>query len=322
MRSTVSAAVSSLLRRTFACSLFTLAAFLLSEPARAAVTFTGPVTEMNGLSPTWVGYPSSYVAISRRPQSALETSITFQNYWIHDLTNQKALEVKVSDFGNGTPAWAYESITLRNLKIHDITRDAAGSAAGLHIDHIRITGAAKQNHAMNVVLENIEIDGGNALPILIGDGIFDTITFRNVSLKDTVNNVQIKMDKIGSINKIIIENSPGLSVALIGRPGSIGDVLVRNSVGARVGDVAWSAGRTGASISYSDGVSDSPSGSPGNIIIAPIPGAIGVGGITPPNMTGPASADGGVLAATPVPEPGTLGLLALALPALLRRRAR
>ena len=46
--------------------------------------------------------------------------------------------------------------------------------------------------------------------------------------------LQFKTDKIGSVDKIIIDDCPDLGVALIGRPGSIGEVLVRNSEGIRL----------------------------------------------------------------------------------------
>jgi hypothetical protein len=281
----------SIARRIGAALAVLVALVAPATAARGAVVWSGKVTEMNGKSPTWVGFPANPAAISVRPQAATQTDIKFENYYIHDLTNQKGLEVKVSDFGNGTPAWAYDTITLRNIKVHDISRDeSVAGAKGLHIDHIRISGAAKQNHSMTLLLENIEIDGGNALPILIADGVFDTITFRNVSIKNTVNNVQIKTLTVGSVNKIIVENSPGLGIALIGRPGSVGDILVRDSAGARIGDTVVNGARTGATISYIDSVGGS-SGSP--------------------------------VVAAPVPEPGTVGLIGVAAVAgLLRRRGR
>ena len=39
-----------------------------------------------------------------------------------------------------------------------------------------------------------------------------------------------------SLKRIIVENCPGLSVAVMGKPGTIGQVYVRNSPGAKVSD--------------------------------------------------------------------------------------
>ncbi|HYE18673.1 MAG TPA: PEP-CTERM sorting domain-containing protein [Tepidisphaeraceae bacterium] len=294
MRPTTFSATAVVVRssRWIARGIGGVIAALAPAAVAAPVVWSGPVTEMNGKSPTWVGFPTNPAAVSVRPQSAAQTAIAFQNYYIHDLTNQKALEVKVTDPLNGTPYWAYDSITLRNIKIHNVSRnESVAGAKGLHIDHIRISGAARQNHSMTLLLENIEIDGGDALPILIADGVFDTITFRNVIIKNTTNNVQIKTLTVGSVSKIVVENSPGLGVALIGRPGSIGDVLVRDSAGARIGDTMVNGARSGATISYIDSVG-------------------GSSGLPP-------------VVAAPVPEPGTVGLVGVAAAAgLLRRRGR
>jgi hypothetical protein len=82
----------------------------------------------------------------------------------------------------------------------------------------------------------------------------------------TLNNVQLKTDKVGSIDKIIVDDCPGLGVALIGRPGSIGEVLVRNSPNIRLGDSLNATGRSGATISFIDAsqsLPDSPAPEPG-----------------------------------------------------------
>jgi hypothetical protein len=38
------------------------------------------------------------------------------------------------------------------------------------------------------------------------------------------------------VKRVIVENCPGLGVALVGRVGTIGECIVRNSPGARVSD--------------------------------------------------------------------------------------
>ena len=239
---------------------------LTATPASAATfPFTGPLTSISGNDPGHVQFPTSEAALSTRPQSATQKSLLIDNYWIHDLTNQKGLEVKATRFdSDDIPAWAYSSITIQNSKFTNIQRreDLPGGN-GLHIDFIRIGGGAKQDVKTNILIQNVVIDGGDALPILITDGVYGTITLRNVTIRNTtLNNVQLKTDNIGSIDKIIIDDCPGLGVALIGRPGSVGEVLVRNSPGIRLGDTLNAKGRTGASISFIDATSSIPTAVP------------------------------------------------------------
>jgi len=226
-----------------------------ASSAQGGVVFTGRINEIDGRDSDHVQFPTSEAAVNFRPTNANQKSLLVQNYYIHDLINQKALDIRATR-REGLPAWAYSSITLKNLKIHDIERreDLPGGA-GLHIDHIRIAGGANsQDTKTNILIENVEIDGGDALPILITDGVYGTITLRNVSIKDTtLNNIQFKTDKVGSIDRIVIENSPGIGVALIGRPGSIKSVIIKDSPDIRFGDTLSSAGRTGADVEIIDG---------------------------------------------------------------------
>ena len=275
--------------------LLAIAAILvLSNTASGAPwTYTGPVKAVAGTDPGHVQFPYSEAAVAIRPRTATEKTLLVENYYIHTLVNQKGLDLRASTQPNG-PAWAYSSITVRNSTFRNIERreDLPGGA-GLHIDHIRIAGGGNnQDTKINILIENVVIDGGDALPILITDGTYGTVTLRNVVIKNTtLNNVQFKTDRVGSVDKIIIDNSPDIGVALIGRPGSIGEVLVRNSPGIRLGDSLNSTGRTGATISFIDSAGGGDEGTP------PVTGS-------------------------PVPEPGTLALLALAIPAMLRRPRR
>jgi len=263
-----------------------------AAPALGAVS-----TNISGSDSGHVQFPYSEAAVAFRPQSAGETSLTVENYWIHDLVNQKGLDIRATRLDSGAAAWAYQTITVKNSRFTDINRreDLPGGD-GLHIDHIRIAGGGNnQDTKINILIENVVIDGGDALPILVTDGTYGTVTLRNVVIRNTtLNNVQFKTDKVGSVDKIIVDNCPDIGVALIGRPGSIGEVLVRNSPGIRLGDSLNATGRTGATISFIDAAGDSSdSGS----------------------VTEPASG-------SPVPEPTAAGFLALAATALLARRPR
>ena len=279
--------------------LFAIVATLTLSPAALGWTYTGPVTAVSGKDPGHVQFPYSEAAVAIRPRTAAEKTLVVENYYIHTLVNQKGLDLRASLQPNGAAAWAYNSITVRNSTFRNIERheDEPGGA-GLHIDHIRIAGGGgNQDTKTNILIENVVIDGGDALPILITDGTYGTVTLRNVVIKNTtLNNVQFKTDRVGSVDKIIIENSPDIGVALIGRPGSVGEVLVRNSPGIRLGDSLNSTGRTGATISFIDSAG---SGDDGGTVVGgePAHGA-------------------------PVPEPGTFGLAAVAAAVGLLRRRR
>lgn len=275
-------------------------------------------TNISGSDPGHVQFPYSEAAIAFRPQAASEKSLTVENYWIHDLVNQKGLDIRATRLDSGAAAWAYETITVKNSRFTDINRreDLPGGD-GLHIDHIRIAGGGNsQTNKTNILIENVTIDGGDALPILITDGIYGTVTLRNVKIVNTtLNNVQFKTDNVGSIDKIVIDNSPDLGVALIGRPGSIGEVLIRNSDAVRIGDSLNAKGRTGATISYIDAASDSSEGASFDSSPVRLTPAVVGGQALPGTVTLPASS-------SPAPEPGTMALAAVAAIGLLGRRSR
>src|SRR5260221_6128604 len=196
--------------------------------AGGAITYT---TNISGDDPGHIQFPTSEAALAIRPQSPTQKSLLVQNLYIHDLINQKGLDIRASIQASG-PAWAYQNITIQNSKFTNIERreDLPGGN-GLHIDHIRIAGGGNsQDTKINILIQNVVIDGGDALPILITDGTYGTVTLLNVTIRNTtLNNVQFKTDNVGSVDKIIIDDCPDLGAALIGRPGSIGEVLVRNS---------------------------------------------------------------------------------------------
>ena len=63
--------------------------------------------------------------------SATEKTLDVENYWIHDLINQKGLEIKATRFAtDDIPAWAYSSINCsisRKLKPVPCPSIATGS---------------------------------------------------------------------------------------------------------------------------------------------------------------------------------------------------
>ena len=183
----------------------------------------------------FTGYKTfSTSQVNFRPGSATDKQLTVDGYRISKIPiDNKGLNIAVTDLVPGQKAFAYNNITIRNTEISDIYR-----TPGYHNDFIRIAGAAgRQDVPMNVTLENIKIHDGQAIPVLITDGDYDTIVIRNVQLTNvTVAQVQINCQNVGSVKRVIVENCPGLSVALVGRAGSIGECYVRNSPDARVSD--------------------------------------------------------------------------------------
>ena len=274
------------------------------------------LTEIDGRDADHVQFPYSEAAAAFRPRDISQKSLTIDNYYIHDLVNQKGLDIRASTQPNGAPAWAYDTITVKNSTFRNIERDEGQpGGAGLHIDFIRVAGGGNNQTAkMNVLIENVVIDGGDALPILFTDGTYGTVTLRNVVIRNTtLGGVQFKTDKVGSVDKIVIDNSPGLGVALIGRPGSIGEVLVRNSPDIRLGDGLNNVG-TGAVVSFIDAANDAGETAFGLASSSTF--------MTPAILGGKSfTSVGGLPNAAPVPEPATLSLIALgAITRLARRR--
>src|SRR5438034_9044568 len=133
-------------------SLVALAAIIALSQSVAAT----PLTEISGNDPGHVQFPVSEAAAAFRPRSADQKSLTIDNYYIHDLINQKGLDIRASLQGDA-PAWAYRNITVENSRFEDINRreDLPGGA-GLHIDHIRIAGGAgnAQDTKINILIQN------------------------------------------------------------------------------------------------------------------------------------------------------------------------
>jgi hypothetical protein len=177
-------------------------------------------------------YTSSQV--NYRPANSGDKQLLLDGYRISKMPiNSKGINISVTDPGSGQRAWAYNNITIRNTEISDIYR-----TSGYHNDFIRIGGAAgRQDTPMNITLENVTIHDGQAIPILITDGDYDTITIRNVKITNcSINQLQINCQNVGSVKRIIVENCPGLHVAMVGKVGTIKECYVRNSPDAAVGD--------------------------------------------------------------------------------------
>jgi len=258
----------------------------------AAVTFTGPVTDVDGrLGPQYTGLGTQNVQVRRRPWTPDDYHLVLENYRIHHVTNQKAMDIGVTQLSS-TLWQAYKTITVKHYHAYDIWRD--GRYSGLHTDFLRIAGqGGKQTNKTDVWLEDLWFHDGDAVPLIIQDGDFGTIMLKDVKIERTTRNVQISTMSVGSIDRIIIEDSPGLVVGIQGRPGTIKEVIIRNSPGAKVSDELTTLGQlSGVKIIWESGSTPTTPSSPPPMTIAP------------------------------VPEPGALGILPAAASGLLRRRRR
>ena len=168
----------------------------------------------------------------RKPYSDADRTVVIDSLKIQNVTNQKALDITAGRMPDGTYR-AFESIVVKNYEADMVTRD--GRFPGLHIDHLRIAGGGwRQDRKTDVYLENIHVKGGDAVPLIIQDGIYGTVHLKNVKLTDTnLGSVQISTKGAGSIDRIIIEDSPDLSVAVMDRDDNVGEIDIINSPGAR-----------------------------------------------------------------------------------------
>jgi hypothetical protein len=160
--------------------------------------------------------------------------------------NAKGIEFGATQKGDGS--WiCYRQINIWHCEISDAWRDG-----GIHSDFIRIFGGGDQGQdvPISVTLEDIYIHDGNALPIVIQDGIFDHITFKDLRVENVFNSPQLATINSGRIDRIDIENCPGLRVTVMGKPGTIKVAYVKNSPGAEVFDATNINGVSGCKIIY------------------------------------------------------------------------
>jgi hypothetical protein len=186
-------------------------------------------------------------SIYRRPFKSSEKVMSVYDWRMSKLPrNHKGIEIGATTNKDGS-VWAYRWIGIWHCEISDAWRDG-----GIHTDFIRIYGGGtkKQDVPTTVVLQDIYIHDGNALPIIIQDGEFDKITLKDIRVENVANSPQLVTINCGSMKEVFVENCPNLRVTLCGRPNSIGVVYVKNSPGCVIVDALNKAGRSGAKIVY------------------------------------------------------------------------
>ena len=230
-----------------------------AAPTPAPPPATGARTVIDGRNgPQW---PAADTVLRRRPWVAADDGGTMDiaNIHILNVTNQKAMDIGLEsvDRVKGRSI-QFGTIQFRNILIENVVRNDAGRAAKLHLDGIRVAATtgnpAKMVRATNLYFDNVTIRNCyEAVPLLIQDGRYGTITFKNTVITGNRGNgggssffypgAQISTIGMGSIERIVIDGSPSFQINLFGRPGSIKEVVIRNSPGARVLDDPVPAGR-------------------------------------------------------------------------------
>jgi hypothetical protein len=219
-------------------------------------------------------FPKSDVIVRYRPwnKEHHRGTLVVENLKIHGIVNQKAIDIGLTSFDRPTPVkeepTTYSKVIVRNCDIYDVVRDTTGDKLGLHIDFLRICGGGDQQPIeTEILVEDVIAHDGSALPFIIQDGKFSRITLRRIKMEKTVHgSVQIGVINSGSIKEVIIDDCPGLRVALMGKPGSIGKCIVKNSPGAFVRDTDTHAGLAGTKIINED-TGESTGGAGGNTLV-------------------------------------------------------
>jgi hypothetical protein len=185
-----------------------------------------------------------------RPLAADQTVLQLADLFIHDITDSKGINITPTALPDGR-FWTYRQISIRRCTLARINRSPAGAAQCLHTDFVRICGAGDAAvPPAEVLIEDLTLRDGNSLPLLIQDGRFSRVTLRRLSIINTTRSAQIAAINTGRFDLVIVEDCPGLRLALMGRPGSIGKCMVRNSPGASITDTLTQFGRSGAVIEH------------------------------------------------------------------------
>ncbi len=254
--------------------------FLSSPLAFAAdpVQFDGPITDIDGRTiDQYTGPGTKDVVLRRRPWTPTDTDLTLSNIRIHDVLNQKGIDI--GQTGTPTGSQTFNNITIQHYENYNDTR----TVGGLHIDGLRISGAGDfSTHPTNVTLQDVSVHDGSTLPINIQDGWFGTILLDHVQVyNNQLNQFQIATIHSGHWDHLIVENSPGLQIAVMGKPGSVGDVQIINSPGANVDvNTNYSGTYNGLLGNPNDALFSAPSGitsadSFGSISTVPEPASVG-----------------------------------------------
>ncbi len=176
------------------------------------------------------------------------TAVSAGNFHLHDLVDLKGFHFTATASEEaarqrGGALATFRSITLENFEIDHLSQ----ATPGLHLDAAKLDASAEPSIKTDVTIRNGSIHhcGAGVMPLHIKDGRrFGTITLQNLSVSDCVHPIMI--GGAATIDGVVIDSCPGIRVALQGKPGSIGSVIVRNSPAAAVYNSDDGSGQTPA----------------------------------------------------------------------------
>jgi hypothetical protein len=201
-----------------------------------------PIPPIDGAPPGGSKSPLQPIRWSPVRSAGHGAEVRFENFYIANIVDRDAVQIQGYDDRAKSGNWyAPGHIILRNFEVGYTERSPAGAAQALHVDHIQISlGQEYQEIKTDVTIDTGFIHSGNADTLLIQDGKYGTIHIKNLKVGPGLASVKITIEKGGSVDRVIIENCPNLSVAVTGvkgmeaEGGNIGYVEVINSPGAKI----------------------------------------------------------------------------------------
>ncbi len=219
--------------------------------ALAAMLLFGCVSEVkaNGwVNGFWIYPYKTFVhdSVGGRPWIQPQKVLNIQDYSItNPPINHKGMGIGSSKQPNGS-YWSWKSITVSHCEISGIWR-----TPGWHTDFIQVCGGGNwQDNPTDLVIQDIDMHDGVGIPVMIEDGNFNSILLKDLRVRNTVVCLQVTAIHTGHINTITVDHCPNMSIAIMGRPGAIGIVYVKNSPGIRIGDTPNVAGKSGARVIF------------------------------------------------------------------------
>jgi len=246
---TLTAAAVALLIATALCAIPTRAADDDAPPAapkrpapKVARLDRAKMEEVNGAGQDKDG-------IRRRPWVPDDHNgeLLIENLYIHSIVDHKGIYVTSTSTEKPKVDGlmpTYKTVIIRNCEIGPITLETRG----LHIDSIKADGSKEPGVKNTLLIEDVLIHdtNGGVMTVLCKDGAWDRIILRRVETLNVQHPVTIGGNKQFPQGEVLIDECPGLQVALQGEPGTIGTVTVRDSPGANVtnardgkGDAPW-----------------------------------------------------------------------------------
>ncbi len=220
----------------------------------AAITFSGlfasPAKADGWVNGFWV-YPYKYVfhdQIGGRPFSPQQAAAGLQ---VHDAqVNNIPFMHKGIAVGPTAVApyvwWTWRYVAIWHCEVSGVRRTPGG-----HVDFCRIVGAGdQQSGPTTVICSDLVLHDGDGLPLIVQDGKYDSILFKDIRIFNTNIGAQV-VNNSGHVNTVTVDHCPGMQLLLLGKPGGIDTVYVKNSPYIRIWDnpaTPWR--KTGAKIIY------------------------------------------------------------------------